>query len=128
MSSDVRNEPNNSKVAFWKTKICCKVIQHRLIPNFECMAKVNNVLWQCNQSTQWKKAQTSLYEKNYPWGSVFGLWAKPIKDLFFASSSAAMQGLKKYDMSISQTPKRVNLSYGRNNFLQVRNGDLIQVF
>ena len=37
-----------------------------------------------------------------------------------------LRGLKKYDMSISQTPKRVNLSYEWNNFLQVRNdGDFI---
>ena len=37
-----------------------------------------------------------------------------------------LRGLKKYDMSICQTPKRVNLSYEWNNFLQVRNdGDFI---
>ena len=46
--------------------------------------------------------------------------------IYFFLLLLLLRGLKKYDMSISQTPKRVNLSYGWNNFLQVRNdGDFI---
>ena len=44
MSSEVRNEPNNSKLLSEEVKICHKDTENRLISNFECMAKVNNVL------------------------------------------------------------------------------------
>ena len=76
----------------------------------ECMAKVNNVLWQCNQSSLWKKARTSLYDFEKKLSLRVGLRAKPIKDLFFFAAWHC--GPQKYDMSISQMPKRVNLSPG----------------
>ena len=75
-----------------------------------------------------KSADLIIRKKTIPEGRSLDSEPNQSKIYFFASSSAAMRGLKKYDMSISQTPKRVNLSYGRNNFLQVRNGDVIQVF
>ena len=74
----------------------------------ECMAKVNNVLWQCNQSSLWKKARTSLYDFEKKLSLRVGLRAKPIKDLFFFAAWHC--GPQKYDMSISQMPKRVMIA------------------